>query len=133
MRSTLAVVTLGLGFMALVSSGLSREEPQKTSVCALYHHSGDYDGHRVTVTARLMVSTSTLQDKNCPEAHITVTIGRPPPPAACQMRPATFGCPNDTREYIDGTFSGTFSAVGAGSQSQLLLELMMYSYQDADP
>jgi hypothetical protein len=136
MRITLAVTVFCGALVVFSSAGLSREPPQKTSVCALYQHGDDYNGLRVTVTARLIVSTSTLQDQNCPEAHIALTLSRPPPDAACQLGPPTFGCPNDKREYIDGTFSGTFAASHAESQAQLVLEMMMtnfYSIQDAGP
>ena len=135
MRSALAFAALCMKLPDLASSAFGRERPQETTLCALYNHGADYDGHRVTVTARLIVSTSTLYDQHCPKAHLLLTLSRVPPAAACQMRPPTFGCPNETRKYIDGTFSGTFRASRAGAEGQLSLEVMGYSYsgQDAGP
>ena len=129
MRSTLAFAALGFGAVVCLSSSHGREEAQKTSICTLYSQGRDYDGRRVTVTARLIVSTYTLQDQHCPEAHITVIVPRVPP-AACQgAAPAPpLGCPGDKRKFIDGTFSGTFTASSARSRGQLRLEMANYYF-----
>jgi hypothetical protein len=134
MRSTLAFAALWLGTMVPFSSSISREEAQKISICALATHGADYDGRRVMVSARLIVSTYTLHDQQCPEAHVTVILARLPPAAACQrVSPPTFGCRNDNRKYIDGTFSGTFTASSTGTGGQLRIEWMYYQIDDAGP
>jgi len=134
MRSTLAFAALWLGTVVPFSSGIGREEPQKTSICALATRGADYDGRRVTVSARLIISTYTLQDQQCPEARITAILSRLPPAAICLrvQPPPPLGCPNDKREYIDGTFSGTFTAPSAGTVGQLRLEWMFNSYYQTD-
>jgi hypothetical protein len=131
-RSTLAFAAFSLGAAVCAFPDTAREKAIQTSVCALYSHSRDYDGHRVTVPGRLTVSTYTLQSEKCPDAHVFVELARSPDPALCQHAPvhAVLGCPGDERKFIDGTFSGVFRASSDGVGGRLRLESVVSFFAD---
>jgi hypothetical protein len=96
---------------AVASSAESPLPTRVFSTCQVTQNMAHLDGHRVSVSARLIVSEHyvLLADQTCPKGNVFVHGVEGGPDLTFCSDPALsarFGCPADPRRNIVGTFSG---------------------------